>query len=125
MNNFRENISDKKLRQFFNELNHTPNKRYKVDDYITMRRQYYVMLDEYKKHQKQHKVTVAKENRQIKSEFNNLYNLYDEQNRKKENSKKIKKLISKKLIAKRYNLEAIEKYNHRYLNYRNSCHFSQ
>jgi hypothetical protein len=71
------------------------------------------MLDEYKKHQKQHKVTVAKENRQIKSEFNNLYNLYDEQNRKKENSKKIKKLISKKLIAKRYNLEAIEKYKHR------------
>ena len=49
---FRENISDKSLRKFFNERNNTPNKRYKSNDYARLRQQYYVLLDENKRQQR-------------------------------------------------------------------------
>jgi hypothetical protein len=42
---FRENINDKSLRQYFNQKNNTPNKRYKPDDYERLRRQYHILLD--------------------------------------------------------------------------------
>ena len=42
---FRENVSDKSLREFFNTKNNTPNKRYKPEDYNRLRREYNVLLD--------------------------------------------------------------------------------
>ena len=56
---FRENISDKGLRQFFNERNNTPNKRYKDTDYTRLRNQYFVLLDAYRTEQKRVKKETA------------------------------------------------------------------
>lgn len=52
---FRENISDKGLRAFFNEKNKTPNKRYKPEDYSRLRKEYYKLLDKYREDRKRDK----------------------------------------------------------------------
>ena len=72
---FRENISDKSLRQFFNTKNNTPNKRYKTDDYIRLRREYHVLLDVNKQRQRIKKNTGNKNQREAKlflSQFGNV-----------------------------------------------------
>lgn len=58
---FRENISDKSLRQYFNQKNSTPNKRYKETDYIKLRREYHTLLDT---HRDQQRVNRNKEKRE-------------------------------------------------------------
>lgn len=42
---FRENTSDKRLRQLFNQLDNTPNRRYNTAGYTALRQRYHVMLD--------------------------------------------------------------------------------
>lgn len=69
---FRENISDKGLREFFNKLNQTPNKRYKADDYARLSKQYFVIKDEYQARQKK-----------IKAEINNRFAKLDREFKKK------------------------------------------
>jgi hypothetical protein len=68
---FRENISDKGLRKFFNDRNNTPNKRYKEADYTRLRNQYFKLLDAYRAEQKKIKAGItnafARLDRQFKS----------------------------------------------------------
>jgi len=65
---FRENISDKGLRKFFNDRNNTPNKRYKVADYTRLRNQYFKLLDAYRAEQKK-----------VKTETTNAFTRLDRQ----------------------------------------------
>jgi hypothetical protein len=67
---FRENISDKGLRKFFNERNNTPNKRYKDADYTRLRNQYFVLLDAYRAKQKKDKI---EKQRQARSKTTKTY----------------------------------------------------
>ena len=57
---FRENISDKRLRQFFNERNQTPNKRYRPAEYAKLRLQYQDLLDKHREQQKKKKNEAQK-----------------------------------------------------------------
>ena len=50
--NFRKNISDKGLREFYNNLNNTPNKKYNKNQYEILRNDYLEHLQERKQEQK-------------------------------------------------------------------------
>ena len=64
---FSENISNKRLREYFNIKNNTPNKRYKPDDYVTLRREYHALMDAYRQQQHENKSKKKKSRRiQIK-----------------------------------------------------------
>ena len=50
---FSENISNKRLREYFNIKNNTPNKRYKPDDYVRLRREYHALMDAHRQQQQE------------------------------------------------------------------------
>ena len=66
---FRENASDKTIRNFFNIRNNTPNKRYKPEDYTRLRREYYALMDANKKQQKEN-LSTKKTSRRIRIKEN-------------------------------------------------------
>lgn len=74
---FRENISDKGLRSFFNEKNHTPNKRYKPDDYTRLRNEYFKLLDKHREDQKRNKRLQVRNQRKAEAFLASLRNAAD------------------------------------------------
>jgi len=72
---FRENISDKSLRQFFNERNQTPTKRYKPADYTKLRQQYHILLDEYREQQRLKRNLAQKAKREAANFLANVGNI--------------------------------------------------
>jgi hypothetical protein len=74
---FRENISDKSLRKLFNEINQTPNKKYRASDYTNLRRKYFILLDEHKNKKKQNRNENAKAKRILKKQLQEFAPLAD------------------------------------------------
>ena len=66
---FRENISDKGLREYFNIKNNTPNKRYKPEDYTRLRREYHSLMDIHRQQQKEN-LSRKKTSRRIRIKEN-------------------------------------------------------
>jgi len=75
---YRENISDKGLRQFFRQLNNTPNKRYTPADYTRLRSQYLAMVDKHKDEQRVKRNDSRRYQRRADNFFASLRNAGEE-----------------------------------------------
>ena len=104
---YRENISDKGLREFFRQLNNTPNKRYTPADYTRLRSQYLKMVDKHKDFKRLKRNENRRNQRRADSFFAALRNAGEEMfevENEKEKSKLIKRFLKKKLTNKRYKI---------------------
>ena len=76
---FRENISRKALREFFNQRENTPARRYSDEEYNTLYRQYLDLADEHKERQRRKRNEEAKNKRQTQLFLSQIGNVSKEQ----------------------------------------------